>query len=713
MKSTYSLLLLVALAASSFAQSTYIDNNGTWRYSDSGKDVYAFGVNYAPMFAHSFRRIKQLGLDHKEAIRQDVYHFSRLGLDAFRIHIWETEITDHQGNLLENEHLDLFDFTVAELRKRRIQILLTPLGLLKNGYPDDATQTPGFHNLYDKQACSRNTAAFKIQANYLKQLMEHVNPYTGLAYNDDPALIGIELNNEPFHKGTKEQTRKYIKTLINALRGAGFKNPLFYNMSQNPYLRETYYKTDINGFSFQWYPTGLSGNEPFNLNLLPYINEYPLYTPHFNFGREKEFKRRARIIYECGLSNTRSSYAYAPVAEALRNAGFQFAAYFSYDPMAIAAWNTEYPKHFMNLAYTPRSAIGLMIAAEAFRGSKEITYNAERDQALLNDGTRYIYSNGSETPPKQATTLKQIAGTGSSPLVAYEGTGAYFLDRLNENAWRLEVMPDAITLRNPFSYRPTEKAAGVAWTVQDMQLNLPGLDESFTVTPLTNAEQMSRTSIQKHFSVEPGVYLLGSYSAENVSTEFAAPEADAKLPPTWTAENKRSDNVLVDDRNQSGLFFSQGSRRKANRTWDRNPSITAQANCYGWDPKFVQFGYAVTAPQMKYRTLKLTIKPLHNKDYPIQVELGMNDGQIFGTQLKLKPGKQRYEVPLNNLKPVALARHDANPSFLPARSTFKASKTGFDLARIESLRFTIGPGLNDKQKKHELGLSVEKAWVEK
>jgi hypothetical protein len=395
------LLLSLALAAGTVsAQSTFVDSSGTWRWSESKEKVTLFGINYAPMFAHSFRRMEQLGIDHKEAIRQDTYHFSRLGLDAYRVHIWETEFTDQKGNLLNNEHLDLFDFTVSELQKRNIRIFLTPLGLLNNGYPDEATETPGFQNIYDKQACSREPEAFKIQARYLTQLMEHVNPYTGLAYKDDPMLIGIELNNEPYHTGTPEQTKQYIDTLIEALRGAGFKNPLFYNMSQNPYNREIYYSTELAGFTFQWYPTGLGGGEPFRLNLLPYINEYPLYTPHFNFGKESSFKKRARVMYEFGLSNTRSSYGYAPAAHALREAGFQLAAYFSYDPMAIAASNTEYPKHFMNLAHTPRSAIGLMIAAEVFRGSDNFSSDPLSDRSLLNNGRLYWYSNGTDMPPQ-------------------------------------------------------------------------------------------------------------------------------------------------------------------------------------------------------------------------------------------------------------------------------------------------------------------------
>ena len=44
------------------------------------------------------------GVDRKTAIDRDVYHMARLGLNAYRIHIWDVEISDAEGNLLENEH---------------------------------------------------------------------------------------------------------------------------------------------------------------------------------------------------------------------------------------------------------------------------------------------------------------------------------------------------------------------------------------------------------------------------------------------------------------------------------------------------------------------------------------------------------------------------------------------------------------------------------
>lgn len=40
-----------------------------------------------------YRAINYLGKDHKQAIDKDVYHMARLGLNGFRVHIWDAEVT--------------------------------------------------------------------------------------------------------------------------------------------------------------------------------------------------------------------------------------------------------------------------------------------------------------------------------------------------------------------------------------------------------------------------------------------------------------------------------------------------------------------------------------------------------------------------------------------------------------------------------------------
>ena len=78
-----------------------------------------------------------------------MYHLSRLGVDAFRVHVRDVEITDTAGTLLENEHLRLLDFLVNQLKQRGIKIILTPIAYWNNGYPENDTGT-GFSSIYSK-----------------------------------------------------------------------------------------------------------------------------------------------------------------------------------------------------------------------------------------------------------------------------------------------------------------------------------------------------------------------------------------------------------------------------------------------------------------------------------------------------------------------------------------------------------------------------------
>ena len=96
----------------------YVDGNGVMRWAKSKKEVQGFGVNYTAPFAHAYRSAKKLNVSLKQAIDDDVYHFARLGFDAYRVHVWDTEISDTVGNLLTNDHLELFDYMLKKMKDR-------------------------------------------------------------------------------------------------------------------------------------------------------------------------------------------------------------------------------------------------------------------------------------------------------------------------------------------------------------------------------------------------------------------------------------------------------------------------------------------------------------------------------------------------------------------------------------------------------------------
>ena len=61
-----------------------------------------------------------MDVDIEKAIDADVHHMSMLGLNAFRVHVWDVVITDSPGNLLQNEHLRLFDYLFYKLKEKNI-----------------------------------------------------------------------------------------------------------------------------------------------------------------------------------------------------------------------------------------------------------------------------------------------------------------------------------------------------------------------------------------------------------------------------------------------------------------------------------------------------------------------------------------------------------------------------------------------------------------
>src|SRR6476469_7740020 len=109
------LFLLLGLGLTTEAQNkntnvVYVDKSGVLSWTKTNREAAFFGVNYTAPFAYGYRAQKTLNSDLEKAIDADVYHLARLGLDAFRVHVWDTEISDSLGNLKENEHLKLFDY---------------------------------------------------------------------------------------------------------------------------------------------------------------------------------------------------------------------------------------------------------------------------------------------------------------------------------------------------------------------------------------------------------------------------------------------------------------------------------------------------------------------------------------------------------------------------------------------------------------------------
>jgi hypothetical protein len=373
-----------------------------------------------------------------------------------------------------------------------------------------------------------------------------------VALKDEPAILFIELVNEPWHHPEDlNGSIRYINALTDAVRGTGCRKLVFYNVSQDFRIAQAIRRSRAQGVTFGWYPSGLNSGHELAGNYLRAVDAYP-------DMMSADLAGLPRIVYEFDSPDLRTGTMYPAMARTFRAVGAQFAAMFAYDMLETASRNLGWQTHYLSLVYTPRKAMSAIIAAEAMRrlprlrpfgpypentrfGDFHVSYDGDLGELVARDAFLYAGSTRS-TPPDQAV-LRRIAGYGSSPTVAYEGEGIYFLDKVRPGLWRLEVYPDAVPVRDPFEQPNPEKivtrAISRAWP---MTLDLQDLGGSFTVQPVTSGNPRTEQAAGGRFTVMPGVYVLSAAGAVDVATlpryigavgfaEYHAPPPDT-LPPS-------------------------------------------------------------------------------------------------------------------------------------------------------------------------------------
>src|SRR5213076_392072 len=488
-------------------------------------------------------------------IDEDMAQFARMGWDGLRLTFWgDWEASDSAGNLIANDHLDLQDYLIARARERGIYMLLSPIQLYSSNWPDalqrDAA-TPGFGRHFGKASMGTDSAAIAAQVNYLRQILSHVNPYTGVALKNEPAILFIELVNEPWHHPEDLQgSIRYINALTDAVRGTGCNKLVFYNVSQDFRIAEAIRRSRAQGVTFGWYPTGLNSGHELEGNYLRSVDTFPdMLRP--------ELARSPRLVYEFDSPDLRTGTMYPAMARTFRAVGVQFAAMFGYDMLQTASRNLGWQTHYLNLVYTPRKAMSAIIAAEVMHrlprmgsygsypentrfGDFHVSPDSDLGELVARDA--FLYAGSTRSAPPDLSALRRIAGYGSSSTVTYQGEGIYFLDKVSPGLWRLEVYPDAVPVRDPFEPPSPDKvvtrAISRAWL---MTLTLPDLGTSFTVQPLAAGNRRTERAAAGAFMVTPGVYVLSAAGPVDVATlpasvgdvgfaEYHAPPPDT-LPP--------------------------------------------------------------------------------------------------------------------------------------------------------------------------------------
>lgn len=542
--------LLPLLSASVFAADAKVKDGVL--YLDDGSEVRHFGVNYSAPFAFTYRAMVQSGVDMHAAIDMDVAHLKRLGVTGYRVHVFDREVSDAKGNLLDNVHLELLDYLLNKLAANDIRAIITPIAWWGNGYPAPDTETQGFANGFTKTEMNTDPKAIAATHTYLKQFFAHRNRYSGVTYGQDANIIAFELFNEPSHHGDVNQSQSYINGLIKVSHESGVTKPLFYNISEqgdNQAFAKAVCDSNIDGIAYQWYPTGLVKMSRINSNTLPNVAHYT--NP---FADIAACKTKAKMIYEFDAADVTGSVMYPAMARSFREAGFQWATQFAYDSAVIATSNAEYNTHFLNLLYTPSKAISFLIAGEVFRqvprgfegGSYPTTYPKNNhfadvtldylhDVSVLNQPERFYYSNSTDVKPQAPKKLEHIAGVGSSAIVDYDGNGSYFLDKLSDGLWQLEVYPDALALTDPHQNSSLKREAVRLYQAsRHFNLALPDLGQQYWLQGINQGKvqnkMVSLQASQGSVQLMPGKYLVAKDKSLFSSTQ-AKIDDHYYLPP--------------------------------------------------------------------------------------------------------------------------------------------------------------------------------------
>jgi hypothetical protein len=497
MKKSIIISLFLVFAAYMQAQELiYIDKSGVMRWEKDKSEIALFGANYCLSSACDYRAAGYVGGDRKQMIKEDLDHFKRMGWDALRLCFWgDYQNTDKQGNLLDNDHLDLLDYLIAEADKRGIYMLLSPIVTYSSQWPDimaDTTNT-GFAKDFPKSTLIHNDEAIKAQENYWQQILNHRNRYTGRSLKDEPNILFVELINEPTQfPDDISGMIKYINRLCKAIKSTGCKKPTFYNVSQDFRVAPAIAKSNIQGSTYAWYPAALNSGRNYEGNGLLMVDRYEeMLNPLLS--------NKPKLVYEFDTSDMNDGYMMPGMVREFRRGGVQFATIFSYDMLRTAPMNLGWQAHYINMVYTPSKAVASMVSAEILRriprgkhfgyypeNNKFDDFRVSYDEQLseLNSGDMFYYSNTTKSQPKDKTKLMHIAGVGSSPVVEYSGTGIYFLDKLTDGGWQLEIYPDIMDLDDPFKMvNPHKTVRKSVYREREMKINLPELNVSVNVFP--------------------------------------------------------------------------------------------------------------------------------------------------------------------------------------------------------------------------------------
>lgn len=406
--------------------------DGVLVYPD-GSEVALWGVNFQTPLAWEYNgRLKPAGVPLETAALNGVTdsnlaELQILGADLIRIHLCPSDFTDAEGGLVQTPYLEALDHLLARSAELRIRVYLTLINDM-----NQRTCPDSFMNGRERESWFYDPGMLRKLERYLRALLTRVNPASGRAYKEEPALAAIEIANEPayptwpaglsgeenaplreafdaWRKGREmdrwpeaalllwrsEALGGAIKQLVAAIRESGAGQPVFWNLNWpgmilgHEDIFQTVADSPVDGVSFCLYPGQQDvatpfWNHPVNLdakNYLPFVREQGRDYSKLRWLLGKRFAGKAKAVYEFETFYTQNSHLYPAMARQMRALGVQMAPMWTYTLSPSAERHSG--SHHLNLYCTPRKAVSFAIAGELFHATPRLRPYPEGDDLEL------------------------------------------------------------------------------------------------------------------------------------------------------------------------------------------------------------------------------------------------------------------------------------------------------------------------------------------
>ncbi len=165
---------------------------GDFVYEKTGKPVKFWGVNLS----------SGDNMPPKDDADFMAAHYAKYGINMVRLHKFSGSLTEpNDCTKPKASELDRLDYLFAQLKERGMYMIIDPIfGLtVGEGNRDQLLDYDEVKNILRGKTYGLVNTAPDIQDLYIKlavNLLDHKNPYTGLRYADDPALLYLEMHNE-------------------------------------------------------------------------------------------------------------------------------------------------------------------------------------------------------------------------------------------------------------------------------------------------------------------------------------------------------------------------------------------------------------------------------------------------------------------------------------------------------------------------------------